>query len=112
MTNKAVDSPAIRLDKWLWAARFYKTRSLAVDEINKGRVAVNEQPAKPGRELKVGDQVQLRQGQVPRTVQVLGISHTRGPALAVGLDARHIAVWTDLAFAGGFRDRQHRHKRR
>ena len=44
----------IRLDKWLWAARFYKTRSLAVDEIGKGRVQVNGQPAKPAREVGAG----------------------------------------------------------
>ena len=76
------DSPndPVRLDKWLWAARFYKTRSLAVDEINKGRVAVNDQPAKPGRELKVGDQVHLRQGHVPKTVVVRALSAVRGPA--------------------------------
>jgi ribosome-associated heat shock protein Hsp15 len=45
----------LRIDKWLWAARFYKTRSLATDEINKGRVQVNGQDAKPAREVKAGD---------------------------------------------------------
>jgi ribosome-associated heat shock protein Hsp15 len=70
----------LRLDKWLWAARFYKTRGLATEEINKGRVQVNGQPAKPARELKPGDQVELRQGPVARTVQVLGLSVVRGPA--------------------------------
>ena len=45
----------IRIDKWLWAARFYKTRSLATDEIGKGRVEVNDQTAKASREVKVGD---------------------------------------------------------
>lgn len=70
----------IRLDKWLWAARFYKTRSLAAQEIGKGRVDVNAQPAKPARELKVGDTVAMRQGPVVRTLTVLGISQQRGPA--------------------------------
>ena len=70
----------IRIDKWLWAARFYKTRTLACDEINKGRVQVNEQDVKPARELKVGDVVQLRQGPIVRTVTVLGLSDQRGPA--------------------------------
>jgi ribosome-associated heat shock protein Hsp15 len=70
----------LRIDKWLWAARFYKTRSLASDEIVKGRVQVNAQLAKPSREVKVGDTVVLRQGPVSRTVTVLGISHQRGPA--------------------------------
>jgi ribosome-associated heat shock protein Hsp15 len=70
----------LRVDKWLWAARFYKTRALAVDEINKGRVEVNEQPAKPARELKVGDLVTLRREGLARTVVVKGLSGMRGPA--------------------------------
>jgi len=71
---------AMRLDKWLWAARFYKTRSLATDEIGKGRINVNAQPAKPSRDLRVGDTVLLRQGPVQRTVVVKGLSAVRGPA--------------------------------
>lgn len=71
---------ALRIDKWLWAARFYKTRSLACDEIGKNRVQVNGQDAKPSKEVKVGDMVQLRQGPVQRTVQVLALSGVRGPA--------------------------------
>lgn len=70
----------MRLDKWLWAARFYKTRSLAADEIGKGRISVNGQPAKPARELRVGDRVELRQGPVQRCVLVRGLSAVRGPA--------------------------------
>ena len=70
----------LRLDKWLWAARFYKTRALATDEIDRGRVRVNEQVVKPARELKLGDLVELRQGVVLRTVRVLGLSAVRGPA--------------------------------
>lgn len=70
----------LRIDKWLWAARFYKTRSLAADEIGKGRVQVNGQDAKPAREVKVGDTVIIRQGPVTRTVAVLGLSQQRGPA--------------------------------
>lgn len=70
----------MRIDKWLWAARFYKTRSLAVDEIGKHRIRVNGEAVKPARELKVGDTVALRQGPVTRTVQVLGLSAQRGPA--------------------------------
>ncbi len=70
----------LRLDKWLWAARFYKTRALATDEIDKGRVRVNEQIVKPARELKLGDRVELRQGVVMRTVVVRGLAAVRGPA--------------------------------
>jgi ribosome-associated heat shock protein Hsp15 len=69
-----------RIDKWLWAARFYKTRALAVDEIGKGRVELNGQPVKPAREVRIGDLVCLRQGPVSTTVQVLGLSLQRGPA--------------------------------
>lgn len=81
------DVPApVRLDKWLWAARFYKTRALAVEEIGKGRVEVNGQPAKPSRDVKPGDLLRLRQGQIQREVEVLGLSHIRGPApVAQGL---------------------------
>jgi len=70
----------LRVDKWLWAARFYKTRALAVDEIGKGRVEVNGQPAKPARELKLGDEVVLRRDGQARTVIVKGLSAMRGPA--------------------------------
>jgi ribosome-associated heat shock protein Hsp15 len=77
----SAEPPArLRLDKWLWAARFCKTRALATDEIGKGRVRVNEQVVKPARELKVGDRVELRQGAVLRTVVVRGLSAVRGPA--------------------------------
>lgn len=70
----------VRLDKWLWAARFFKTRGLASDEVGKGRISVNGQPAKASRELHVGDEVALRQGDVPRTVVVRALSGQRGPA--------------------------------
>ncbi len=70
----------MRLDKWLWAARFYKTRSLATDEIGKGRISVNAQSAKPSRELRPGDRIELRQGPVLRTIVVVALSDTRGPA--------------------------------
>lgn len=70
----------LRIDKWLWAARFYKTRSLATDEIDKGRVAVNGQEVKPAREVKVGDTVSMRREGLTRTVMVKGVSDMRGPA--------------------------------
>lgn len=79
-TDKPTAPAGVRLDKWLWAARFFKTRSLAAEEIGKGRVSVNGQPAKASRELRLGDMVQLRQGPVQRTVEVRGLSHVRGPA--------------------------------
>ena len=70
----------MRLDKWLWCARFYKTRSLAVEEIGKGGVTVNGQATKAARELRVGDSLALRQGPVARTVIVRALSNMRGPA--------------------------------
>ena len=70
----------MRIDKWLWAARFFKTRSLATDEILKGRIQVNGQEAKPARDVKVGDTVAIRQAPVVRTVVVQGLSQQRGPA--------------------------------
>jgi ribosome-associated heat shock protein Hsp15 len=70
----------VRLDKWLWAARFYKTRALASEEIGKNRVSVNGQVAKASREMRPGDVVSLRQAGFTREVQVLGLSEVRGPA--------------------------------
>jgi ribosome-associated heat shock protein Hsp15 len=70
----------LRIDKWLWAARFYKTRSLATDEIDKGRVRINALEVKPAKEVKVGDTVVLRQGPLTRTLLVRGISDKRGGA--------------------------------
>ena len=69
-----------RIDKWLWAARFYKTRSLAVEELSRHRVQVNGQDAKASREVKPGHTVTLRQGDLTRTVIVRGLSAQRGPA--------------------------------
>lgn len=70
----------MRIDKWLWAARFYKTRTLATQEIGRGRVQVNGQVAKPSRDVRPGDTVALRQDAVTRTVIVRGLSATRGAA--------------------------------
>jgi len=70
----------LRLDKWLWAARFYKTRSLAVREIGKGRVLVNDQPAKPSREVSPDDLVTIRKDDPAMDVRVLRLSAVRGPA--------------------------------
>ncbi|MDR2325050.1 MAG: RNA-binding S4 domain-containing protein [Acidovorax sp.] len=74
------DLLSMRLDKWLWCARFYKTRSLAVEEIGKGRVSVNNAPTKPAREVRIGDSIALRQGPLPRTVVIKALSGMRGPA--------------------------------
>jgi ribosome-associated heat shock protein Hsp15 len=70
----------VRLDKWLWAARFFKTRSLATEEISRGRVLVNGQDAKPSRDVRAGDRIELRQGPDLRSIVVKGLSAVRGPA--------------------------------
>lgn len=75
----------LRVDKWLWAARFYKTRSLACDEIDKGRVQVNGATVKPAREVKVGDLIEVRIGNLTRSLNVTAISDKRGPAHVAAL---------------------------
>ncbi len=70
----------MRLDKWLWCARFYKTRGLAAEEVAKGRVLVNGNAAKPAKDLRPGDNVVMRHGPLLRTVTVRGLSGMRGPA--------------------------------
>ena len=70
----------MRLDKWLWAARFYKTRALAVEEINLGRVRIGGLPVKPAREVQAGDRLSIRMGLLTREVEVRGLSAQRGPA--------------------------------
>jgi ribosome-associated heat shock protein Hsp15 len=69
-----------RIDKWLWAARFFKTRSLATDAVNRGHVQINQQDIKPSREVRAGDRLTIWQAKVPHTVVVQGISEQRGPA--------------------------------
>jgi ribosome-associated heat shock protein Hsp15 len=70
-----------RIDRWLWAARFFKTRTLAVEEIARGRVQLNGQDVnKPAREVKPADVVTVRQGSLVRTVVVKALSEVRGPA--------------------------------
>lgn len=69
-----------RIDKWLWAARFYKTRSLATDAIECGKVLLNEVRVKPAKPLVVGDMLDIHIGQVQFIVEVLALSNKRGPA--------------------------------
>jgi ribosome-associated heat shock protein Hsp15 len=71
----------LRLDKWLWAARFYKTRSLAAQAIDGGKVKLNGERAKPSKEVKPGDRVELRAGELQWRVEVRAVSARRGPAV-------------------------------
>jgi ribosome-associated heat shock protein Hsp15 len=70
----------VRLDKWLWAARFFSTRSRASAAVSAGRVEVGGARAKPAREVRVGDEIRVTAGATVRTVVVRGLSERRGPA--------------------------------
>jgi ribosome-associated heat shock protein Hsp15 len=70
----------VRIDKWLWAARFFKTRGLATEAVAGGHVQVNGERVKPAKDVRAGDTVELRVGTVPWTVVVAGIADKRGPA--------------------------------
>lgn len=72
----------VRVDKWLWAARFFKTRSLAAEAIDIGRIEVNEERSKRSRLLRVGDVVKIRRPPFEHVVRVVALSETRGPASA------------------------------
>jgi len=70
----------MRIDKWLWAARFFKTRALASKACDLGRIESNSQPAKPAREVRVGDTLRIRNEGGDFTVEVLTLTEIRGPA--------------------------------
>lgn len=70
----------VRLDKWLWAARFHKTRALACEAIETGHVRVDGERVKPSRGVKVGDRVSVRRGGLAWEVEVVGLAERRGPA--------------------------------
>ncbi|MGH7945097.1 MAG: RNA-binding S4 domain-containing protein [Opitutaceae bacterium] len=76
MSTLVVDS-AVRLDKWLWAVRIFKSRSLACDACRAGSVAVNELPAKPARDVRAGETVTVKQGLLVRTLRVVGVPPSR-----------------------------------
>ena len=71
---------SVRLDKWLWAARFFKTRSVARDAVSGGKVHLNGNRAKPGRTLNLGDELRIQRGKDEYTITVVELSARRGPA--------------------------------
>jgi len=91
MGNESMSSDEIvrvRLDKWLWAARFFKTRALAATGIESGKVEVNGERAKRAKQLQVGDELRIRIGPYVHIVSVRALSEYRGPAsVAAGLYA-------------------------
>ena len=70
----------VRIDKWLWAARFFKTRSLATEAVTGGRVHMDGQRVKPAKEVRVGDRLEITIGETVFAVEVLGLADKRGPA--------------------------------
>ncbi|MDH5263130.1 MAG: S4 domain-containing protein [Betaproteobacteria bacterium] len=74
------DAGSLRIDKWLWAARFFRTRGLAAEAIDAGRVSVNGERAKPAKAVKPGDMLAIRRPPYEHAVKVLGVSERRGPA--------------------------------
>ncbi len=79
-TQKQAESAKLRIDKWLWAARFFKTRSLAIAAIESGKVEVNEARVKPAKTIAVADKVAIRLGPYQFVVEVLALSDKRGAA--------------------------------
>ena len=75
----------VRLDKWLWAARFFKTRSLAAKAVKGGKVHLNEQRVKPSRGVSVGDSLEITRNEITFMVHVCGLSVYRRPAVEAGL---------------------------
>ena len=80
----ADDTMRVRLDKWLWAARFYRTRALAAEAIRGGHVRQNGAPTRPARPVRVGDELRIRKGIFTWQVLVDGLSDRRGPAREAG----------------------------
>ena len=74
------DSDRVRLDKWLWAARFFKTRSLATEAVSGGKVEVNGERAKPAKAIRPGDEIRLRLGPHEHILIVRDLAERRGPA--------------------------------
>jgi ribosome-associated heat shock protein Hsp15 len=78
--DDAGDDHRVRLDKWLWAARFYKTRAIAVEAIGSGKVQCNGERPKPAHEMHLGDELRLRLGPYEHVVMVRSLNARRGPA--------------------------------
>ena len=72
---------SVRLDKWLWAARFFKTRSIAREAVSGGKVHLNGHRAKPGRSLNTGDELRIQRGEAEYIITIVELSIRRGPAV-------------------------------
>lgn len=104
------DKKEVRLDKWLWAVRLFKTRSIAAEACKKGRVMIKEIPAKPSRMIKTGDVVQVRKPPVTYSFEVLDVTENRMGAKLVPLFMKNVTPASELQIlelskATGFIDR-------
>jgi ribosome-associated heat shock protein Hsp15 len=99
--DDSVATDDLRLDKWLWAARFFKTRGLAQDAIKGGKIEVNGARPKPARLVQIGDELRIRRGQFESVVRVTALIRQRGPAAVAATmyqeDAGSIARRSELA---------------
>lgn len=91
----AQELSAVRIDKWLWAARFFKTRSLATDAVDGGRVQINGLRVKPAKDVKIGDRVEISIADMHWELMVSALSEKRGPAP----EARKLYAETDTSLA-------------
>ncbi|MBK9393674.1 MAG: RNA-binding S4 domain-containing protein [Uliginosibacterium sp.] len=98
---------AVRIDKWLWAARFFKTRSLATDAVEGGRVQINGLRVKPAKDVKPGDRVEVSIGDMHWELVVEGLSEKRGPAT----EARKLYAETEASQARRQKALEERHLR-
>ncbi|WP_296229375.1 RNA-binding S4 domain-containing protein [Ralstonia sp. UBA689] len=80
MKVSTASSDRVRIDKWLWAARFFKTRSQATDAVERGRVQINDQPVRPAKDVKIGDRVRVYAHEQQWELEVLALAEVRGPA--------------------------------
>jgi ribosome-associated heat shock protein Hsp15 len=95
---------AVRIDKWLWAARFFKTRTLATDAVETGKVRWNDERVKPARPVKPGDVLKIDTGATEWEVAVLGLAEVRGSATV----AQALYAETEASIARRLRDAEHR----
>lgn len=79
--NASLPAKPMRLDKWLWAARFFKTRSLATDAVDAGKVQLNDKRSKPAREIHIGDRLEISKDDIRWAISVRELSEQRGPAI-------------------------------
>lgn len=80
-----IDAEKVRLDKWLWAARFFKTRSLAAEAVNGGKVHLNSNRVKAARPVAVGDALRITRGHVEFNIEIIAVSSQRRPAIEARL---------------------------